>query len=258
MRFIACVTLLFLLLFNNGLVVAAGLEKIEWSETEDERIKIKYIGNQEVKRWVFKKKPMNRGRFKETFEYLPKFSAYEFLPFDEAHFDSSFILFRRKLLTIIEKQDKKALFALIDPEDGHKDPDKTFTAHVGVRGDFIFDELKFCLSNGGRFFKNNRRSFLAPYVAAGWPEKYEFYEFEAIVKGKVKAYSAPSEKAPVIATIGHCIVRSSSRPLSGWVRIGLPSGRVAYVREECLWRDFGFYFVKKGDRWYIGGVTPSC
>ena len=248
-------TLLFLLV--NG-IRAADLDRIEWSETEDERIKTKYQGNRKIKSWVFKKKPNQRGIFNETFEYLPQFPAYTFRPFDEGNYDATFLPFRRKLLSIVEKRDMKSLLTLIDPEDIKGDPEKTFYGYVGSRDQLIFEELLFCLRHGGRFYKNGNRTFLAPYIKAGWPENYDLHEFTAVVKAKVKAHSAPYKKAPVIKTIGHCLVRSSFSTQSGWVRIGLPSGRVAYVSEDSVWNDFGFYFIKKGGRWFINGITAAC
>ena len=147
-------------------------------------------------------------------------------PVDEASRDLSWAIFRAKLLTAIEKRDRKFVLGVLDPKvrNGSDAPRgiAEFRRQWEVDSDdgVFWRELPSALSVGSAWFErpNKQRELCAPYVLAKWPRDVDPSVYGVISAKEAWVKAEPSWESGTIATLSYHIVRGnrlgSGRPRS--------------------------------------------
>ena len=138
-----------------------------------------------------------------------------FAPIDEGANDASWQAYKARLLAALEKKNRQALMAAVDPNVDNGPDVKRGVSEFRRRWDFdkdkspMWDELRKALSLGGAYVKNDRgpRRFCTPYVAAKWPTTHDPFAFGAITARDVLVKSEPSSESRTLGTVTHLVVK---------------------------------------------------
>lgn len=173
--------------------------------------------------------------------------AGKLYPVDEAPLDTSFFVFRGKLLQAIEARD---VFYLMDIL--HPDIKVDFGGGGGVadfvrawelespekaRNSEVWDILENTLRNGGTF-QNGGKLFVAPYIFATWPEAYDAFEYWAITGSGVRLRSAPNLQSRTLTMVSYDVVKlveitTVEETIDGkthpWIKVQLADETEGYV-----------------------------
>jgi len=192
-------------------------------------------------------------------------------PVDEAHLDPSFLAFRTKLISAVERRDVEHIYSVLDPKI-----ELSFGGDAGVR-DFkrmwrlhqksspFWAEFGAVIKNGGRFDIDDagrrRGVFAAPYTHTSFPEDLDSFEYSAIFGTDVNLRKEPNVRADVVAKLSHNIVRiepetlpkSGKSEYPGWFRIKTLGGLEGFVKAEFVRSpiDYRAVFEKKRGRWVM-------
>ena len=175
------------------------------------------------------------------------------VPVDEGVAKPDFREYRGRLALAVERRDIDALIEASDRGirlgfEGSGGADllrKAFAA----RSEF-WDELRLVLASGGRF--SAPTSFVAPYVYANWPDRFDSFECAAVTGANVRLRMSPRLDAPIIASVSYSIVHLVEPATGGlWSRVQLGDGRTgsmwhAYVRSPI---DYRALFNLMDGRW---------
>lgn len=190
--------------------------------------------------------------------------APQLMPVDEAAKDPSFARFRADLIEALQREDKKALLAVIADhikvDFGGGEDRAAFIRHWELdgtgAGSPVWSELQRILRLGGTFGAENQ--FWAPYVFSKWPESIDAFEHVAAVGPRVFVRDAPDDNAKPIATLDHHIVRiAQGDPMRGgnqsaaMRKVVLPDGREGWVAEDEVRSpiDYRAAFEKRDGKW---------
>jgi hypothetical protein len=194
-------------------------------------------------------------------------------PVDEAAQNPSFFVFRARLIEAIAKRDTKHLLSIVDPgiinETGE---DKMIMGIAGFREEWkpeakdskIWGELGKVLSMGGKF-KDQGKSFEAPYVTACFPEGLEHFENSAILGEKVRLRKEPRNDAEVIATLSWDIVKmplqsDEDENAGAWKEVTTMDGRKGYVSSDYVFNmdSYTAIFEYRSGRWMMVMFAAGC
>jgi hypothetical protein len=197
-------------------------------------------------------------------------------PVDEAARDLSWALFRAKLLTAIEKRDRKFVLSVLDPKvrNGSDAP-------VGVpefRRQWEIDSddgvfwrlLPSALSVGSAWFErpNKQRELCAPYVLAKWPRDVDPSVYGVITAKDAMVKAEPSWESGTIATLSYLIVRvtdwevadADPKFVQKWVRIRLLKEGTGFLPEEHIRSpiEHTACFARHGASWRLMVFGPAA
>lgn len=186
---------------------------------------------------------------------------------DEASKDPSFLAYRQNLLAAVKRHDLPALSAALDPKIyysyGIQKPgrDGFFAAWKVKKGDpSLWREMEEVLIHGGAFGQNG--DFVAPYIFAKWPEKYDSLDYVAVLSPKASVYTKPDAQSPVVAEVGSTMLKLSrlnEKEHVGWTEVEVTPKKTGYIRNKDVrgGMDFRAIFEKKNGKWrmvtFIGG-----
>ena len=234
---------------------------------------------QEVEQATFDKK-ISADSIKLLFNYylgaredfFPSSQIYEFgklNPVDQAVIDTSFFIFREKLLEAVQKKD---IFFLLDHTNEHIfcsfDGSNTLEEFVelwdlaseeSATQSKLWVELEKVLRLGGTFDKADQ-TFSANYIFSTFPEQYDPYDYAAIVGSGVRLRSAPNLQSKIIKTVSYNIVKvldwdGPEEKIGGevynWAKIALLDDTEAYVYGKYLISpiDYRAGFKQKSGKW---------
>lgn len=192
-------------------------------------------------------------------------------PVDEGPNDASFVAFRNKLLTAIDKRDTKAIVAVMDPRIK-----LSFGGDTGIaafrriwkpdsKQSKFWDEFGKVLRNGGNFDTSNgrRNSFYAPYTFSSWPDDLDSFEYQVIFGNNVNLRSAASMTANVVGQLSYNVVkvdydRSVKKRVNGkttddyeWLRVTTLGGKTGFVNADYVRSsiDYRAGFTKVKGKW---------
>jgi hypothetical protein len=170
-------------------------------------------------------------------------------PSDEAAKDASWINFRKRLLTALEKHDRAFVLSILDRNIRNPLDAPRGIAAFRKQWDFDADdsplwrELPAALFLGSAWLKPEKgpRQLCAPYVAVKWPEDVDPFDYGAITAREALVKAAPSSNSATLATLGYDIVPVTDWEVvdqapegkQKWVKIRL-KGADAYVPEEQI------------------------
>jgi len=191
---------------------------------------------------------------------------------DQGSSDPSFVTFRNRLLRIIERRDKAALLAVLDPRIkvsfGGKGGKNDFVRYwnLNTRRTRVWEELGKVLSNGGYMNADGSvKTFSAPYSFDGFPGECHV-ELDAfvhqIIFGKdVALRRAPSLDGEVITRLSYNVVtlvgektvaiETGEHSVPEWYYIKTLGGLEGYVNARFVRSpiDYRAIFQRKNGRW---------
>jgi hypothetical protein len=193
----------------------------------------------------------------------PAYAAPALPPVDHAARVPDFFTFRARLQVALATRDTAAVLAAVDPsirnsfggDDGAGDFRTRWK--LGDPASPFWEEMATVLALGGTF--HDESTFVAPYVFAAWPERYDAFEHVAVLGRGVRAREAPSQGGASIASLDFAVVRlapeaePSSGDAAGWVSIRLADGRTAWVARALVRSpvDHRAIFSKRGGAWRL-------
>ena len=131
------------------------------------------------------------------------------LPVDQAAMQPDFFTFRARLQAAIARRDEAAVIAAADPgirtSFGGDEGIATLRAKLRDHQDMIWADLATALALGGMF--QSPDSFVAPYVFAAWPERFDSFECGAVIGERVRVRASAEHGSAVLATVSYEIVQ---------------------------------------------------
>jgi hypothetical protein len=197
-------------------------------------------------------------------------------PVDEASRDMSWAIFRAKLLTAIEKRDRKFVLGVLDPKvrNGSDAPRgiAEFRRQWEIDSDdgVFWRELPSALSVGSAWFErpNKQRELCAPYVLAKWPRDVDPSVYGVISAKEAWVKAEPSWESGTIAKLSYHIVRVTDWEVADldpkfgqkWVRIRLLKEGTGFVPEEHVRSpiEHTACFVRTGNGWRLAVFGPAA
>jgi hypothetical protein len=195
---------------------------------------------------------------------------------DEGASDLSWANFRAKLLTALEKRDRKFILGVIHPKvrNGSDAPPGIeefrkqweFDSDDGV----FWRQLPATLSVGSAWFQrsNKERELCAPYLLAKWPREVDPGAYGAIATGEALVKAAPAWESATVARLSYQIVRVTDWEVPDidpkfqqkWVRIRLLKEGTGYVPEEHIRSpiEHTACFVRAGNSWRLTVFGPAA
>jgi len=163
-----------------------------------------------------------------------KSEGKQLTPIDEAAKDPSWMSFRNRLLTAIERRDRKFVLSILDHNiRNSQDAPRgiaAFRKQWGFDGEdsVVWRELPAALFLGSAWLKPEKgpRQLCAPYVAVKWPEDIDPFDHGAIVTREALIKAAPASASATLATLSYDIV-----PVADWeVADQAPESRQKWVK----------------------------
>jgi len=189
--------------------------------------------------------------------------ATTLVPIDQA--DSTFRAFRQQLLGALARRDSSFLFSILSP-----DIRNSFGPDDGIAGfrdkwqpadpdSPLWDALSRVLMLGGGLVDS---TFVAPYVAAFWPDSLDGFEHVAVTAERVPVRTAPQPDGPVIGTVSYAVLPADEwigmgeswvATDSSWVRVRLAGIDAAWLRATDVHSPTGWraFFERRDGRWLL-------
>ena len=131
------------------------------------------------------------------------------LPVDQAATQPDFFTFRARLQAAIARRDEAAVLAAADPgirtSFGDDEGIATLRAKLRDPQDAVWADLAAALALGGTF--QSPDSFVAPYVFAAWPERFDSFECGAVIGDRVRVRASAQPGSAVVATVSYELVQ---------------------------------------------------
>lgn len=201
-----------LLLFTCGIISCNNSAKV--AEKASNKAADQVL-NQDSIRQLYTRFIKNRQDAMPTRQVVEAGKLY---PVDEGPTDTFFYVFREGLFDIIEKQDKFRLLEIVD-----ENVQSEFGAPTGVPAfvekwdlasvkdsSAIWETLKELLAMGGTFDKD-RKTFMAPYYCATFPNTYDANTVGIIIGSGVRVRAATDLNSQILKTISYDIL-----PVMNW------------------------------------------
>jgi len=192
-------------------------------------------------------------------------------PVDEARLDTSFFVFRGKLLDIVREKNTVQLIPLIAP-----DIKADFGGADGLAGfvkiwelgnqrksadSEVWETLEQVLTQGG-VFSQNRTFFTAPYTFATFSDRYDAFTHGIVAGGGVRMRVSPSLSSRVEKVLTHEVVEvidynGPEQTINGetfpWVKIRTLDGKDGYTWGKFVVSsiDFRAGFAKRKGKWQM-------
>ena len=187
-------------------------------------------------------------------------------PVDEGSSDTSFKLFRDKLIAAVKARDAKYVLSVVDPKIKNSFGDSDGVANfkkmwkIDSPQSELWDELLFILTHGGAFSREGAsKTFMAPYVYSSFPEDLDAFEHSAIVGENVNLRATPFTTAPVVASLSYNLVKvdynNSIRKKTDedyeWLKVETLGGKSGFVQDRFVRSSVGYRagFEKKRGQW---------
>jgi hypothetical protein len=195
---------------------------------------------------------------------------------DEGARDLSWAIFRAKLLTAIEKRDRRFVLGVIDPQVRNGSDAPKGIAEFRKQWEFDSDngvfwrQLPATLSIGSAWFTgpNKRRELCAPYVLAVWPRDVDPGVYGLISTREALVKAEPAWESGTIARLSYHIVRVTDWEVPDrdpkfqqkWVQVRLLKEGVGYVPEEYIRSpiEHAACFVRSGNGWRLTVFGPAA
>jgi hypothetical protein len=182
-------------------------------------------------------------------------------PRDEGLNRADFVVFRRRLQTLLVERNEPSLLSIVHPEvragfDGADGIDGFKRQHLNNPDEDFWQEFARILIWGGRFVEPSQ--FVAPYVFAFWPQEADSFECLAVVGTRVRLRERPRASARTLDMLSHVIVQvvqgePGTIQAAGWRRVRSAAGRSGYMSERYLRSpvDHRAVFEFRNGRWWL-------
>ena len=194
-------------------------------------------------------------------------------PADEAARDSSWLTFKKRLMSAIEKKDKQFLLSILDPKVRSQDERArgvaTFRKQWELDADDspVWRELANALALGTAYVTRDKapRELCAPYVLGHWPGDLSPTTHAVAIGRETLVQAEPSSASALLGTLSHDIVAVTDWEVDDrkdakqtWVRIRFKQ-RDGYVPEEQIRSpiEHAACFVKGANGWRMMAFAPA-
>ena len=222
--------------------------------------------NQDSLKEVYAKRMSSRTDAFPSTQVREKGKLY---PVDEAPKDTSFFLFREDLIDAVQNKDIFFITKALDPniKASFGDPEgmPTFVRIWGLetpektKDSQLWEVLDKVLKGGGSF-RDNKRTFIAPYLYATFPGEYDGFEYGAITGRGVRMREGPGLNTRTLKTLSYDIIKINGYSpevdtIGGeahtWYTIETLDGTKGHVFGQFVDRPIGFRagFERKGGEW---------
>lgn len=196
------------------------------------------------------------------------------MPVDEAAADRSWVTFKNRLLTALEKHDRKYVLSIVDRnirngvEGAHGIAEFRRQWDIDSDDSPLWRELASALFLGGAYLKREKgpAELCAPYLLAKWPQDIDPFGHGAVVTREATVKSEPASSSATLQFLSYDIV-----PVTDWevadreaggpqrwvkVRIGEKEG---YLPEEHIRSpiEHAACFVKGANGWRMVAFAPA-
>lgn len=140
-------------------------------------------------------------------------------PEDAAPLDSSFLIYRGRLLEAVQNKDLIALLSMLDQNIKCSFGDCTGKAGFAQLWELdnpdqigqspLWQEMEKVLVEGGSF--DDSGHFAAPYIYANWAETYDAYEYGVIAGRMVRMRAEPRLGTGIVKNLTHDVVKIVDR-----------------------------------------------
>lgn len=188
-------------------------------------------------------------------------------PVDEASKDASFLGFRTKLISAVEKKDAKYILSIVAPdikngfggEDGIVNFKKQWK--IEQKDSEFWKEFSAVIKNGGSFIgegPNKLSLFAAPYLFTVWPEDVDAFEHGAIFGTNVNLREEPNTESKVVAQLSYNIVKVDYEnpqfndfEKATWLKVETLGGKKGWVKDDFVRNSIEYRagFEKKRGQW---------
>lgn len=185
-------------------------------------------------------------------------------PVDEASKDPSFFTFRAQLLKTVQEKDSASLYGILSPGITN-----SFGGNNGITefkrmwqperpASRIWTELLTVLALGGKF--DGDRTFMAPYTYSNFPDKFDAFEYGAIIGESINVRRGPGTEHPMIRRLSFDIIRVTDwTPVKargskqGWIAVSLADDQKGYLVKDYIRSpiDYRAIFNKENGRWVM-------
>ncbi len=197
-------------------------------------------------------------------------------PVDEGPTDTFFYAFREGLMDIIEKHDKFRLLEVVDENVQTEFGAPTGVAHFVEKWNLasvkdssaIWETLKSLITLGGTFDKD-RKTFLAPYYCATFPDTYDANTDGIITGAGVRVRAATDLNSQILKTISYDILpvlnwEVKKDTIDGvadqWVQVRLSDKVQGYVFGKFVGSpyDYRVVFTRQPNRaWHLTALVKG-
>lgn len=195
-------------------------------------------------------------------------------PVDEAAGDQSWLRFKKRLLTAIEKRDKQFVLSILDKNVRNQDERTRGVAHFRQQWELDTDdsplwrELALALQLGGAYIQREKRprEFCAPYILGRWPPDVRPFDHGVVIARDAQVQAEPSNASSALGRLSYDIVPvvdwevddKAADAKQKWVRIQYRN-RDGYIPEEQIRSPIeqAACFAKLGGEWRMTGFAPA-
>jgi hypothetical protein len=195
-------------------------------------------------------------------------------PVDEAARDPALVKVRAAIIEAAKKRDLKALNPHLHPQirlDFGGGAGRARFARNLQRNPALWDELLWCLENGGKFAD---KTFAAPYTFVVEHGDIDVFEAGVVVAENVPARAEPKADAPVVATYSREVVAvknwwpqsppsEAPKPFfakrTDWVEIETKDKKKAYMEGRLVRSvvDYRIVFERHAGAWKISAFVAG-
>jgi hypothetical protein len=192
---------------------------------------------------------------------------------DEAAGDASWLQFKKRLQTAIDKRDTQFLLSILDKDIRNQGAKDRGVAQFRRQWELdtadspVWRELQVALQLGSAYLNRDKgpREVCVPYVLGKWPPDFHPFENGVIVTRETIVQAEPSSASASLGVLAYDIVRvedweidDKSAAKQKWVRIKFHN-RDGYVPEEHIRSPIeqAACFVKSGSAWRMTAFAPA-
>jgi hypothetical protein len=196
------------------------------------------------------------------------------LPVDEAATDRSWVTFKNRLLTALQKHDRKFVLSIVDRNirngvDGGRGSVE-FRKQWNIESDEspLWRELASALFLGGAYLKREKgpAELCTPYLLAKWPPDIDPFGHGVIVTSDAAVKKEPNSSSTTLQTLSYDIVPVTDWEIADreagvaqrWVKVRVKDAD-GYVPEEHIRSpiEHAACFVKGVNGWRMVAFAPA-
>lgn len=187
--------------------------------------------------------------------------SQKLLPVDESEKNHSFSIFKKQLINAIEKRDSNFIYGILDSNvinslggDIGIDNFKKLWDLSNVNSPF-WHEMREVISLGGNIYEEmGEIIFLAPYVYSMWNEKYDPFDYVAVIKDNAELMSEPDDNSYILKILSYDILRFIDFDVTGeWVNVETLSKNRGWIRHEEIRSPLNYRaeFILQNGKWSL-------
>jgi hypothetical protein len=184
-------------------------------------------------------------------------------PVDEADQDASFLAFRTKLISAVERKDANYIYSIVDPNIKNGFGDRNGIAwfkrdwKLQNKNSEFWKKFASVINNGGKFEGDQPKMFIAPFSFSNWPDDLDSFEYFVIFGSNVNLRKTPGMSGEILSRLSHNVIKVlEEEPHVGrkdWRKVETLGGQTGYVSADYVRSpiDYRAGFEKKRGKWVM-------